>query len=1597
MAYTGQENAPGSTGVDLLSEALGESGLNLEEHFDFFENAPATTLSSFDGLDYLSVLDNLTSSFASASPTPLQNSSVVQNVPLGQNLVESQDLFSRVHPISTIPQTLQLQSSVSVSRPSLALSSEVPSAATRVLQQLLSQQNPLEASSQRPALSGSSPLMIDLASTSSHVRNNQLSWGSSSSRSTSLVPQTIVSDQKKELSKKDVSRLWSNDVIMVNSKSEEQMAGNTSVDQEEEEEDEDLGYTDTYSDYMPSKLSIGRRHPDPVVETRRAACSAMEYVLVVVAKGPANGKGVLVATMLGTGSDGAIPAESNAEFTIEDNGAFIASINEAINSEDATVPEGEAGVTVGEAATKEVVVVVVGIIYENYLLGRKRAIWLSVSNDLKHDAHRDLKDIGCHVHVNSLNKIILDECHKAKNLVPTGSSKPTKTGLAVLYLQNSLPKSRVVYCSATGASEPKNMAYMSRLGIWGIGTPFREFNDFIQAVERRGVGAMEIVAMDMKLRGMYMARQLSFAGVGFDIKDVRLSQDFIQMYDAAVKVWVDAREKFEKAADMMDADNKIKKTMWGQFWAAHQRISNAFPRHFNLMINTVIITTIIVTTTTITIIIIITTTTIIIITIIITTTTIIITIITTTTIIITIITTIIITTTTIIITIITTTTIIIITIIITTTTIIITIITTTTIIITIITTIIVTTIIITIITTIIVTTTTIIITIITTIIVTTTTIITIIITIIVTTIIITIITTIIVTTTTIIITIITTIITIIIVTTTTIIITIIITIIVTTTTIIITIIRFFKYLCIASKVQAVVDIAERAMCEGKCVVIGLQSTGEARTLEQLEEAGGELTDFVSTARGVFQTLVDKHFPAPDRKKMAVLLGLVRDTDSNGSRSEVSSPAPTKKRKQNSKLLRVYNLKKKSKPPKKIKTGLERIFDISSDSDSDFNDVSNDENKATNDSLDSLNSDTNEQSSGIESEEEEEDDFNPFGGFGSDQEDPWLNRKVKKKSKSKSRAESPITSDPAISVLAAAGINVSTPMWNSPLQTTKTFNGLPELLPVRTSSPTVFANNSRSSLLKFQQSMLHSQSAPVLSSLLKPMDGSTTQGSASDQCCAMKKDLLEKIEVLGKMLPPNTLDELIDSLGGPEKVSEMTGRKGRVVSNVDGTVSYESRSRQDVSLEYLNIEEKKRFMSGEKYVAIISEAASSGISLQADRRVQNQRRRVHITLELPWSADKAIQQFGRSHRSNQVSAPEYIFLISELAGERRFASVVAKRLESLGALTHGDRRATQSRDLSRYNFDNKYGRAALETVLKSIIGHVSPMVPLPSSYTGNFFNDIRVSLVGVGLATKDDRCVYSILDKDYTNLSRFLNRILGISVERQNLLFSYFTDTLAAVILQAKRSGRWDEGILDLGSQGEDVTELSVQTFVGDKTIGTATTELHTVSVERGASWEHVFDLSNDQSDSNEGFYVSHQVRNDKRTAIFVICQSIKNKLYGIYRPSTGLQTKQENIQEIKKKYKKVTSVEAKAFWINQYESSFSQCSHAYWKGNCKRSTLGLSCEVGLRRRSFNILSGSVLSVWTKVVLYQVIVSPPLCGPYLPTRTDRQRLLKYYRL
>ena len=60
------------------------------------------------------------------------------------------------------------------------------------------------------------------------------------------------------------------------------------------------------------------------------------------------------------------------------------------------------------------------------------------------------------------------------------------------------------------------------------------------------------------------------------------------------------------------------------------------------------------------------------------------------------------------------------------------------------------------------------------------------------------------------------------------------------------------------------------------------------------------------------------------------------------------------------------------------------------------------------------------------------------------------------------------------------------------------------------------------------------------SLLSNIGTTNTTGLIpSEQCRAMKRSLLEKVAELGPRLPPNTLDQLIDQLGGPQYVSEVS--------------------------------------------------------------------------------------------------------------------------------------------------------------------------------------------------------------------------------------------------------------------------------------------------------------------------------------------------------------------------------------------------------------------------------------------------------------------------
>lgn len=52
-----------------------------------------------------------------------------------------------------------------------------------------------------------------------------------------------------------------------------------------------------------------------------------------------------------------------------------------------------------------------------------------------------------------------------------------------------------------------------------------------------------------------------------------------------------------------------------------------------------------------------------------------------------------------------------------------------------------------------------------------------------------------------------------------------------------------------------------------------------------------------------------------------------------------------------------------------------------------------------------------------------------------------------------------------------------------------------------------------------------------------------------------------------------------------------------------------------------------------------------------------------------------------------------------------------------------------------------------------------------------------------------------------SITKFLNRILGLEVHKQNHLFQYFTDNFDYLIEKDKKEGKYDMGILGMEGRG----------------------------------------------------------------------------------------------------------------------------------------------------------------------------------------------------
>jgi hypothetical protein len=159
-----------------------------------------------------------------------------------------------------------------------------------------------------------------------------------------------------------------------------------------------------------------------------------------------------------------------------------------------------------------------------------------------------------------------------------GKKPVSQAAVALLDLQAKLPLGRLVYSSATGATEVSNLAYATRLGLWGPGTAFTNVTDFVTQVEGGGVAAMELVARDMKQMGLYLSRGLSFAGVEYDRVTHVLTENQRETYDLLARAWQIVLRNFNAAlyitAGGDKPDPKKKAAAMSAFWGSHQRFFN---------------------------------------------------------------------------------------------------------------------------------------------------------------------------------------------------------------------------------------------------------------------------------------------------------------------------------------------------------------------------------------------------------------------------------------------------------------------------------------------------------------------------------------------------------------------------------------------------------------------------------------------------------------------------------------------------------------------------------------------------------------------------------------------------------------------------------------------------------------------------------------------------------------------------------------------------------------------------------------------------------------------------------------------------------------
>lgn len=377
-----------------------------------------------------------------------------------------------------------------------------------------------------------------------------------------------------------------------------------------------------YASYTPAKLTItgAKKHPAPLVES-----SAMSAV-----------------------SSPELHYKPKLDQKIIDSGALsdaqLENISYAGQAHEQMLPNGERkGYFIGDGTGVGKGRQLAGIILDNFNQGRTKAVWVSAKKELFEDAVRDWSDLGGDAskllnyssesvkkklsstndgilfvtydtlkgasksggsekvkHLDVIERwlgndfdgvIVFDESHKMANLKPSqkgfGKAKASETAIAGDKFQSDMKNARIVYASATGATNVENLAYARRLGLWGEGSQFADETEFITKIGSSGIAAMELVARDMKAMGVYLARSISYDGVQYTQLQHKLTPEQTYMYNTMSNGWQVVLQNFDKA---MNITNSKKNT---QVKRARSQVYSNMQQFYNQVLSSMSMPTVI--------------------------------------------------------------------------------------------------------------------------------------------------------------------------------------------------------------------------------------------------------------------------------------------------------------------------------------------------------------------------------------------------------------------------------------------------------------------------------------------------------------------------------------------------------------------------------------------------------------------------------------------------------------------------------------------------------------------------------------------------------------------------------------------------------------------------------------------------------------------------------------------------------------------------------------------------------------------------------------------------------------------------------------------